>query len=110
MESTGKLAESLRKIIKDNAKSASEFAEEIGMPKTTIHDILKSGNTTVHTLLHIAEKTNRSPNELLGYDDGSRAIRGLLDYVEAYSRLPRAKQEKASCVVNELLKLFQNDK
>lgn len=100
------LSESLSRMQKESLKSQAEFAEELGIPKSTLGTILRTGNTTVYTLLRISENSGVSPNKLLGCDESESAVRGLLEYTDAYSSLPHAKQEKAVSKVVELLELF----
>ena len=104
------LSEPLSKLQKEANKSQAEFAQEMGIPKSTFGNILRTGNTTVDTLLRISEHTGLTPNELLGYDYDRRAVRGLVEYMAMYSQLPRFKQDKAKSLVIELLELFGNDR
>lgn len=104
------LSESLSKLQKEANKSQAEFAKELGIPKSTLGTILRTGNTTVDTLLRISEHTGLTPNELLGYDYDRRAVCGLVEYIDMYSQLPRFKQDKAKRMVLELLELFESDR
>ena len=104
------LSELLSKLQKGANKSQAEFAKELGIPKSTFGAILRTGNTTVDTLLRISEHTGRTPNELLGYDYDRKAVCGLVEYIAMYSQLPRVKQEMAKNMVNGLLELFENDR
>lgn len=110
MEKGHNLSESLRKLQKEASKSQAEFAKELGIPKSTFGTILRTGNTTVDTLLRISERTGLTPNELLGYDYDRRAVCGLMEYMDMYSQLPRIKQETAKNMVIGPLELFENDR
>lgn len=110
MEKEHNMSESLSKLQKEANKSQAEFAKELGVPKSTFGIILRTGNTTVDTLLRISEHTGRTPNELLGYDYDWRAVCGLMEYIAMHSQLPRVKRETAKNMVIELLELFENDR
>ncbi len=51
-------AKNLEMIRKINHASLAEFSEELDVPKSTLQDILKDGNTSLHTALHIARQLN----------------------------------------------------
>ncbi len=51
-------AKNLEMIQKINHASIAEFSEELDVPKSTLQDILKDGNTSLHTALHIARQLN----------------------------------------------------
>lgn len=104
------LSESLGNLQKEANKSQAEFAKELGIPKSTFGTILRTGNTTVDTLLRISGHTGLTPNELLGYDYDRRAVCGLVEYIAMYSQLPRFKQDKAKRMMLELLELFESDR
>ena len=110
MEKKHNLSEPLSKLQKEAHKSQAEFACELGIPKSTFETILRTGNTTVDTLLRISGHTGLTPNELLAYDYDRRAVRGLVEYMTMYWHLPRFKQDKAKRMVLELLELFESDR
>lgn len=104
------LSESLSKLQTEANKSQAEFAKELGVPKSTLGTILRTGNTTVDTLLRISKHMGLTPNELLGYDYDRRAVCELVEYMDMYSQLPQFKQDKAKRMVLELLELFESDR
>ena len=110
MEKEHNLSESLSKLQKEANKSQAEFAKEMGVPKSTFGTILRTGNTTVDTLLRISEHTGLTPNELLGYDYDWRAVFGLMEHIAMYSQLPSVKQEMAKNMVIGMLEMFKNDR
>lgn len=108
MEKEHNLSELLSKMQKEKNKSQAEFAKELGIPKSTLGAILRTGNATVDTLLRISENTELTPNELLGYDNDVRAVRRMLEGMAMYLQLPRSKQDEAQAIVTELLEIFRD--
>lgn len=104
------LSKLLGRLQNETNRSQAEFAKELGIPKSTLGTILRTGNTTVDTLLRISGHTGLTPNELLGYDYDRRAVCGLMEYIAMYSQLPRFKQDKAKSLVIELPEMFRNDR
>lgn len=66
------LSELLSKLQKGANKSQAEFAKELGIPKSTFGAILRTGNTTVDTLLRISKYTGFVPSGLLELFENDR--------------------------------------
>ena len=115
MERRNNLSSNLKRMQAESRKSLAEFAKELGIPQSTLQNIMKEGNTTLDTLMQISLHTDRSLDELvLGeahdsttWDMTSRLISGYAqmkpeEQVEV-QRLIRTLQQN----VDHLLELFQ---
>ena len=109
MERKKKLSETLKRIQKERGLSLSEFAKDLDIPKSTLQYILKTGDTSLDTFIHISDNLKLTPNELLGYDTGSKNIEEQMNQIDKYSRMTTEDQEKARYHVNAFMELFKND-
>lgn len=60
-----RFSRNLENIRKESGKSIVEFSEELGIPKSTMQPILKTGNTTLNTAVSIASALDVSLDELI---------------------------------------------
>lgn len=85
MEKLKRFAQNLDNIKTRNNKSLTEFAQEIGIAKSTVQSILKDGNTTLDTAIRISTALGISLDDLLNEDiddienGGSEAKAGSLE-------------------------------
>lgn len=85
MEKLKRFAQNLDNIKTRNNKSLTEFAQEIGIAKSTVQSILKDGNTTLDTAIRISTALGISLDDLLNEDiddienDGGEAKAGSLE-------------------------------
>lgn len=85
MEKLKRFAQNLDNIKTRNNKSLTEFAQEIGITKSTVQSILKDGNTTLDTAIRISTALGISLDDLLNEDiddienDGGEAKAGSLE-------------------------------
>lgn len=68
MEKLKRFAQNLDNIKTRNNKSLTEFAQEIGIAKSTVQSILKDGNTTLDTAIRISTALGISLDDLLSED------------------------------------------
>lgn len=68
MEKLKRFAQNLDNIKTRNNKSLTEFAQEIGIAKSTVQSILKDGNTTLDTAIRISTALGISLDDLLNED------------------------------------------
>lgn len=85
MEKLKRFAQNLDNIKTRNNKSLTEFAQEIGIAKSTVQSILKDGNTTLDTAIRISTALGISLDDLLNEDiddienDGGETKAGSLE-------------------------------
>lgn len=85
------LAQNLKKYRELRRISMKAFAEELDMPLSTLRTILKDGNTTLHTAIHISQSLGVSLDMLVGSSCFSDKL-FILDYMKKtcqwFSQLP----------------------
>ena len=65
MERTNHLSDNLKAYKEGMGKSLSDFARELSIPKSTIQAAMADGNTTLDTLIRIANALGVSLDELV---------------------------------------------
>lgn len=109
MERTNHLSDNLKAYKEGTGKSVSDFAKELGIPKSTIQAAMADGNTTLDTLIRIVNALGMSLDELVFGTVSMEAAgkaKGLLRQVEWYHFLPADKQEAFRYHFEEILKLL----
>lgn len=110
MDQCGHFAKSLEAIRKVNNANLTEFSEELDIPKSTLQDILKDGNTSLHTALHIADRLN-VPLSTLTSDaipaENLDVLAAFLKCFDWFSRLPREEQDAAVTHIRALMELLR---
>ena len=66
MDKCRNFAENLEAVRKIKNVSMAEFSEELNIPKSTLRDVLKDGNASLHTALHIAGQLDIPLSALTG--------------------------------------------
>lgn len=110
MERNNLLSSNLRAYQTAHNKSLLEFSEELGIPKSTIQSIISDGNTTLDTLIRMANALDVSLDELVfgNFPIRQKQLHDLqyfLHEIGCFTKLPPEKQEVFRCHLNELLKL-----
>ena len=75
MNKVENFAKNLESIRKSRKKSLTEFAREIGIPKSTLQSILKDGNTTLDTASRVADSLHISLDNLISKEESFDDIR-----------------------------------
>ena len=112
METHQKLAKNLSLARSLRCMTLSEFSQELGIPKSTLQSILKSGNTTVHTLSRISRRLNISASALMGdelSDDFFQPLMALLPLLGWFSNLNVQQQASVSSYLFRILEVLQNE-
>lgn len=90
--------------------SLTEFAKEIGIPKSTLQSILEDGNTTLDTAIRISKGLN-IPLDTLLRDESTNTnfsiIQWLLKGLSWYSELPAEDQKEVLLLISKLLEVLQ---
>ncbi len=113
MKRDSHLSDNLKAYQGEQRKTLSEFSREIGVAKSTLQSVMADGNTTVDTLIRIANALGVTLDELV-FGNIQRvevdAVRKVLSEVEWYVQIPREKQEKIIYHLSELMKLIEEAK
>lgn len=110
MNQCGHFAKSLEAIRKINNASLTEFSEELDIPKSTLQDILKDGNTSLHTALHIAGRLNVPLSTLTGEmipTENLDALAALLKSFEWFSHLSGEDQKTVTAHLRAITEVLQ---
>ena len=100
------LAQNLRRKRREREKTLDEFAEEIGISRSTLQEV-ESGraNATLETVGTIAGNLDVPPLELLE-DRRDRGAVALLETLERFGRLTPEKRARAARLFCELAELL----
>lgn len=106
------LAAAILAVMKQKHMSLTEFAEELGVSRTALHDYVRAqGNPSASTIEHIAKGLGISPSVLLtGMMDSDQEITLLLlETIQSVARLPRDKRLKMAELFLEMVKLWNEE-
>ncbi|MCI8524595.1 MAG: helix-turn-helix transcriptional regulator [Oscillospiraceae bacterium] len=87
-----------------------EFSQELDVSKSTLQDILKGGNTTLHTALHIAAHLNVPLSTLTGEVvpvEKLDALTALLSYFGWFERLRAEDQRAVASHIRAIMEVLQ---
>ncbi len=105
-----RFSQNLDSIRKAHHKSVKEFAEELGVPKSTLHPIIKNGNTTLNTAIQIANALDEPLDDLINGDfilGETRLSKSARDLINVFSHLDAKQQDSAIYHMTELLKIVR---
>lgn len=112
MERNNHLSDNLKAYQNARGKNLAEFSEELGVAKSTVQSVMVEGNTTVDTLIRIANSLHVSLDELV-FGELPAKLLGDVHYflreVDWFAKLPEEKQKKFRYHLDELLKLLGYD-
>ena len=112
MERSNHLSKNLKAFQQERGKAQAEFSEELGIPKSTVQAIMVDGNTTVDTLIRMANALNVSLDDLVF---GELPLKKMYDVqrflcdVGWFMKLNAEKQGKFRYHLGGLLKLLEYD-
>ena len=112
MKRTNYLSENLRAYQKMKGCTQAEFSAELGVPTSTLQTLMYSGNTTLDTLLHLAEAMDISLDELVlcrRSPEVDKRIRQLMQEFAWYSEMTEERQQAVWYHVCELVRLVKTD-
>lgn len=101
-------AKNLETIREINGQSIEEFAEEIGLPKSTLQSIRLSGNTTLDTAMRIADGLGLSLDSLTGdsrVPEQIDLVRHLLKSIAWMRELSAGEQETVAEHFHKILEV-----
>ncbi len=100
----------LEMIRKINYASIAEFSKELDVPKSTLQDILKDGNTSLHTALHIARQLNVPLSTLTGEvipGENLTALSALLRSFGWFNSLSGEDQKVVADHIRAIMEILQ---
>ncbi|MBD5153113.1 MAG: helix-turn-helix transcriptional regulator [Oscillibacter sp.] len=107
------LAASIRALMKQKHMSLSEFSEEVGVSRSSLHTYTKGeGNPSTGTINHMAQRLGISPavlaNGLMDLDHREIALL-LLDTIQGVAELPEGDRLKMAELFLEMVKLWNRE-
>lgn len=110
MDKCHNFAANLSAIREVRSLTLSEFSKELHVPKSTLQAILKDGNTSLHTALHIADYLGVSLDTLTERpvpDAYTDMLPAMLKCLSTFVRLPQEKQSEVVYHVHSILEILQ---
>lgn len=108
-----RIAENLRCYQELHKYSLAEFAEKLGVPKSTLQSVMQDGNTTLDTLVKIQQGMNTSLDELV-YGEMAEAMSNglheLLKGISRYAEMETEHQDRVRYYLLELLEIMKHEK
>lgn len=112
VERNNNLSKNLRAFQQARSQSLAEFSRTLGIPKSTLQSVMLDGNTTLDTLIHLADALNLTLDQLVFGADIHEKLnftRCLLSGAAWFSGLPPALQKKLHLYIDEILDLIENN-
>ncbi|MFQ8602963.1 MAG: helix-turn-helix domain-containing protein [Anaerovoracaceae bacterium] len=107
------LSNFMNAIRSSRKQSITEFAEEIGISRSEMQQILKGTcNLRIDTVKYIADKLNVDPLILLfpSYSKSQQEFALLLlNTLNAFSKLPKEKQDEAAKLFHKLILMMEEN-
>lgn len=110
MEECRNFAKNLEAIRSLKNVTISEFSEELDLPKSTLQDVLRNGNASLHTALHIAGQLNVPLSALTGEaasSDNLDGLSALLNFFGWFSSLPDETRRQVGAHIRAILDALQ---
>ncbi len=98
MSLIGNLAENLHRLRKTQQMTLEEFSEKLEISKTALQQLeAGTGNPTLKTLEHIAERVDSSPAALLSLPTGEQLVYAqILEIMRQFPAIPTERQVVAA--------------
>ena len=97
MDKCQNIANNVKKILKQQRKTMTEFSEEIGISRTTLQSIIKRKNMSLNTAIQISDGLG-IPIDILAKNEHICTSFNMADIwvqcMECYATLPKEKQSK----------------
>lgn len=110
MSKRSNLSENLRAFQQQRCITQAEFAQAMNVPKSTLQAIMLGGNTTLETLIRLADALNITLDTLV-FDENLPqkigVIGWLLTGVSWYEALPEENKEKLQYHLGEIMELLR---
>lgn len=107
------MANAIRMIQKMRHKSMDEFAEDLQISRSTLHEYCKGrGNPTALMMEHLAQKMDIDPSVLVSglFDPNQQeAAMLLLSTIQEISKLPKDRRVRFAELFLEMVSLWDGD-
>ena len=101
-------SKNLEAIREYHSQSIAEFAQEVGIAKSTLQSVRISGNSTLDTAIRIADGLNLPLDSLVGDDhlpEKVCLVRCLLRSIDWFQKLSRSEQGEAVLLFQKILEI-----
>ena len=112
MARTNNLSHNLRAFQQARNSTLTEFSRALSVPKSTLQSVMLDGNTTLDTLIHMAEALDVTLDQLVfgaDVDEQCSLTHWLLTGASWYEKQPAARQEKLHYHIDAILDLLENE-
>lgn len=92
--------------------SQAEFAEKLGIPKSTLQSVMQDGNTTLDTLIKIQQGLHISLDELVYGDMSVVASAGFHEFlkgISCYAEMGAEQQERMRYYLTGILEMLKQN-
>ena len=111
MKRSSNLSKNLKAIQDARQITQAEFAQALDMPKSTLYAVMVDGNTTLETLIHLANALDVTLDELV-FDtelpEKCSVVRWIMRGVGWYKDQPKEKREMLCGYMREIVHLLEN--
>ncbi len=111
MKRDNHLSDNLKVYQREQGKTLSEFSREIGVAKSTLQSVMIDGNTTVDTLIRIANGLDITLDDLVFGEMQTEQIdkvKKLLTEMQWYMQLAEEKRERLRYHLQEIVRLMED--
>ena len=111
MKRENRLSENLRAYQKMRGYTQAELSRELGIPPSTLQTLMRSGNTTLDTLMQLSDSMDASLDELV-YSQSIREyerMRQLLDDLERYADMSHEERKRVWYHLSELARIAKRE-
>ena len=112
MKRTNNLSNNLRAFQKARHVTQTEFAQKLDVPKSTLQSVMLDGNTTLDTLIHLADALNVTLDELVFKSDlpeRDRVLEALLVSAEWYANQSPERQRRLRYHIGGIMELLTRE-
>lgn len=112
MDPCSHFARTLAAIFRNSRQTLTEFSQGLGVPKTTMKEVLKNGNTSLNTALHIAQSLGVPLSALTGevkWKEGTDPLEAMLSFFDWFNDLGM-NQDKIAKHIGGILDLLQEER
>ena len=112
MNRKNRLSNNLRLYQAERQKTLLEFSKELGIARSTLQPVMVDGNTTVDTLIRIANALGATLDDLVFgaiQPVQTDQIQNFLHNIDWYAQLTPEKQELFRYHLGEILRLFSHE-
>ena len=112
MDKHQNFVQNLEAIRTAKGQSLSEFAKEVGIPRSTMQSVLENGQTTLDTAIRISEGLDISLDALMGVKHTAREMDiscAVLKCLSGYQALSEEQKEKVEYYVRKIVEVLRYD-